>query len=539
MAPGTREVKLSPALAHAFEALKFASAHPDSTQVLCFPGTGQLEELQPVIEGLIKAESYPAGAAPELCVWPAWEQSPYSPISSSITQRIERLKTLARLSGGSRPLLILATAESWIQPTLPVADYRRAGISIRIDHDLGSHDQIHLALRKCGYSRTDLVEEPGQYALRGEILDIFDPANTLPVRAGLFDTVPESIHFFHPETQRTLKDLATPREIRIRPAEEVLFPLDQPGPALEQIKEYCDLNQISRKVRDPVFENIRNGFLPEHFRTWSPFVYSDPGRLEHHLPEGSRLVFFEPEQQKTALKEKRVELEADLAKYPQPHWITPGIDLLFPDLEHGLDAAIARAESLVLSVPDSPDAQPPVAFETIDPRKIQTKEVREWIEDGYRIWIGTRGASHQERLRFQLGDLALSGSLRFLPVDPGASLEFPAHKQLILSETLFFGSQTPKNSKPAPATHPRFEQSEGLEFHHHEDLAPGDLVVHALHGVGRYVGLQELSAGGKHAGEYLLIEYSGGDKLYLPVYRLNTIQRYVSTGTSAALDRLG
>ena len=539
MAPGIREIKLSPFLAHAFEAVKHACSHPDSIRVFCFPGSGQLDEFHAVIAGLLEAERASNPLETDLCVWPAWEQSPYSPISSSITQRIDRLRTLARIHGSRRPLIILATAESWVQPTLPPVEYRQAGFEIRVDHDAGSRDPLARALGRCGYSRTDLVEEPGQFALRGEILDIFDPANPLPLRVALFDTVPESIHFFHPETQRTIKDVPGPQAVRIRPAEEVLFPIESPGTVLERIKEYCDQNQISRKIRDPVFENIRNGFLPEHFRTWFPFVYPSPGRLEQHLPERAGLVFFEPEQQKLILRDKRAELEADIGRYPQPHWITPGIDLLFPRLESGLDTALEKAEAHVRAAPDSGDAPAPVVFEPIDPRKVRTKEVREWLDEGYRVWIGTRGTSHQERLRFQLGDLALSPSLRILPVDPGTSLGFPAHKQLVLSESLFFGANPAKNTTPSAPTHPRFEQTEGLEFHHHEDLAPCDLVVHALHGVGRYSGLQELKAGGKHAGEYLLIEYSGGDKLYLPVYRLNTIQRYVSTGNGAALDRLG
>ena len=539
MPRGAQEIKFSASLAHAFEALKYASSHPGSVQVLCLPRSEWIEEFQGILSSLIDAEFETHRIRIDLSVWPSWEQSPYSPISSSITQKIERLRTLSRITDRAYPLVILATAESWSQPTLPPSDYANSGLELKVNEDVGSRDDLKRSLRASGYSQTDLVEEPGQFALRGEILDVFDPAHPLPFRIEFFDTVPESIRNFHPETQRTIKSTTGPTRLKIRPAEEVLIPWDRLSDFLEKVKDYCDHHQISRKVRDPIFENVRNGFLPEHFRTWFPFVYGSIARLEDHLPRDVRLLLFEPEQQKLALEQKKLDLKKDLENYPQPYWITPGIDLLFPHLEKNLETAFAQATHFIRSTPESSDSPGPLPFDPIEPHRVNEQEVREWLDDGYLVWIGTRGTSHQERLKFILGDLSGNPGLRPLSTDSGASLDFLTHKHLILSESLFFGVSSGKAPKPFKPTHPRFEQTDGLEFHHHEDLSPGDLIVHAIHGVGKYLGLQELTSGSQHLGEYLLIEYSGGDKLYLPVYRLNTIQRYVNSGQSAALDRLG
>jgi transcription-repair coupling factor (superfamily II helicase) len=539
MPRGRQEIKFSTSLAHAFEALKHASSHPGSVQVLCFPRSEWVEEFQGILASLVEAEASIHPIRIDLSVWPAWEQSPYSPISSSITQKIDRLRTLSRLSSRASPHIILATADSWSQPTLSPADYLKSGLDFEVNQDVGSRDDLKRRLRGAGYTQTDLVEEPGQFALRGEILDVFDPAYSLPIRVEFFDTLPESIRNFHPETQRTIKSSSGPPQLKIRASEEVLIPWDRLEDLLEKIKEYCDHHQISRKVRDPIFENVRNGFLPEHFRTWFPFVYSSFARLENYLPQDARLLFFEPEQQKLALNQKILDLKKDLENYPQPYWITPGIDLLFPNLELSLNAGLEKASRLIRSTPESTAALGPLPFDVIEPHRVNEQEVREWLDDGYLVWIGTRGTSHQERLKYLLGPLANAPGLRLLSTDSGSSLDFVTHKQLILSESLFFGNSGGKAPKPLTPTHPRFEQSDGLEFHHHEDLSPGDLIVHAIHGVGKYIGLQELNSGSQHLGEYLLIEYSGGDKLYLPVYRLNTIQRYVSSGQSAALDRLG
>ncbi len=538
MAPGPEEIKFSSPLAQAFEVLKHASTRPGSIQMLCFPESGMMENISSALESLIEAEHAARGTRIELARWVAWEQSPYSPISSSITQRIDRLHALSLLAERNASVILLATTESWCQPTIPPDAYTRRGILLEVDRDAGSREDLRRTLRASGYQQTDLVEEPGQFALRGEILDLFDPAHERPFRISFFDTVPETIRTFHPGTQLTDKFGLSAGHLRIRPAEEVLFPWDRLEETLERIKEYCDHRQIPRKIRDPIFETIRSGFLPEHYRTWFPFVYDSDGRLEHHLPETVRMVFFEPEQQKIALADKKIEIKTDLERYPNPYWITPDPETLYPGLEDCLDRALKRATAVVRSATESASARVPVAFERIENRRIGEKEIREWLDDGFEIWIGTRGTSHQDRLRFLLKDLARAPGLRLLSGDPGESIEFLTHKHMILSESLFFGVFGGA-SKASTPLHPKFEPDETAVFQNASDLSPGDLIVHALHGVGRYTGLKALPSGNSGSGEYLLIEYSGGDKLYLPVYRLNTIQRYINPGQGAPLDKLG
>jgi len=120
MPRGTEELKFCTPLTQAFAALKHASANARSIKVLCFPRSEWADEFAPILESLIEAESHRHPQAIDLCLWTAWEHSPYSPISSSITQKIERLRTLSALQERSNSLIILTSLESWIQPTLPV-----------------------------------------------------------------------------------------------------------------------------------------------------------------------------------------------------------------------------------------------------------------------------------------------------------------------------------------------------------------------------------------------------------------------------------
>ena len=533
------EIKFSSYLTQAFAALKEAATRPGSVQVLCFPRMEQAEQIQGILRSLIEAESASSGTAIDLSLWSAWEHSPFSPISSSITQKIERLRTLALLRNPNRRLILLTDLESWIQPTLPPEAYSRSILELSLDEDSGSRDSLRSAFRELGYVQSDLVQEPGQFALRGEILDFFDPSGTFPVRVEFFDTIPESIRQFHPENQRTLSSKSLPGQIQVGPAEEVLFPWSDSASVLETIKEYCDSNQISRKVRDPVFENIRSGYLPEHFRTWFPFIFGKTSRLAEHLPRDARVVFFEPEQIATKLDEWRTWIQEESVKYPDAWWITPSISMLYPGADRILEDAWKRASSVVRASPESPNAAPPVVADPIELARVHDSEIREWLEDGFEVWVGSRGLSHQERIRFVLKEVVDLPGFRILSHDPAESLEFPLEKRIILSESSVLGGASARMVQQKVPIHPSFQQTDGLEFRHLDDLSTGDLVVHSVHGIGKYLGLNELRSGDQHLGEYLLIEYSGGDKLYLPVYRLNTLQRYVSAAGAAPLDRLG
>jgi len=538
MARGCEELKFSSPLNQSLDAVVHARMNPGSVQVLCFPDSDWIETFQGIIQSLIEAESE---IPIELCIWSAWEHSPYSPIAPSLNQKRERLRTLALLHRSQRSRIIVASAESWIQPTIPSADFQNSKLHLKINEDIRSRDELRKTLKNLGYLQVDLVEEPGQFALRGEILDLFDPGRTYPDRIEFFDTLVESIRSFHPESQRTRKEAQDRDSIDVFPAEEVLFPWDHRDRILERIKEYSDQRQISRKVRDPIFENIRNGFLPEHFRTWFPFVYTSLGRLTDHLPENSSLTLIEPEQIDLNVSQRTSAFSKDIEKYPHPYWISPEIPLLYPDLDSFLKETRHRATRLIRAFPESEIARFALVSESIDPGGASPKAIREWLDEGFLVWIGSRGLSHQERLKFTLKDDLKSPGLKILSHDSGESLLFPSLKRVILSESLIFGTRPgPSKKSNAGPLHPRFDtQGEGLEFRHHEDLSPGDWVVHSIHGVGKYLGLQELRSGDQHLGEYLVLEYSGGDKLYLPVYRLNTIQRYVHSGAPAATDKLG
>jgi transcription-repair coupling factor (superfamily II helicase) len=507
-------------------ALKIASSHRESV-VIFSNSIEQVDQMHSALSSL-KPDDI------SLHIWSSWEHSPFSPVSSSILQKLDRLNTLHSLLHGKNPTIIFCTPESWIQPTAPAEHWSSIVFPIHLNLDFGSLDSIRTRLISMGYSRSDLVEEPGQFSIRGEIIDLFPPTMDFPIRIELFDTVVEKIRLFHPETQRTTKD-SDLTAFDLSPAEEALFPWDHHSEVLERIKEDCDSRSISRKIRDPVFENIRSGFLPENFRTWISYLYDSTGYLRDYLL-ASKLRFHSIVMNRDLFGiQIRQELESkksEQEKYSDTHRIIPSYESLYRIGPEDFDQLVE-----VIT-----EVQGQSVFEPINQERANSEHLREWADDGFEILIGASGVSTREHIKYQLKEQGCDVPYRFIDFDPDQSclvFDLCGKKSAILSSTLFIGQhRKQKGSSKRGKVPSKFnENSEVLSGV--QDLSPGDFVVHTLHGIGKFIGLEMIRSGDRAGSEYLLIEYSGNDRLYLPVYRLNAIQKYVGSGTSATLDRLG
>jgi transcription-repair coupling factor (superfamily II helicase) len=526
--PASKEPVLSSAdavMEQVLKALKITSIHQRSVVVFC-NSIEQVDQMHVAIRSLKQDDV-------SLHVWAAWEHSPFSPISSSIIQKLDRLKTLNALVHHRNRSIIFCTPESWIQPTAPLSIWKNLIFPIEIDQDLQSHEFIRETLTSLGYTKSDLVEEPGQYSIRGEIVDVFIPTMTTPVRIELFDTVVEKIRHFHPETQRTLKDSES-QNLDITPAEEVVFHWNQTADFLERIKTDCDSRSISRKIRDPVFENVRSGFLPENFRTWIPYVYEKSGFLFQYLDTVATSVhpiFMNRDLFRIQIQQELEQRKKEEEQYRGISRIVPAFDQLYSIESNDFDHSFSNIEELNLK---------PI-FEVIHQERVKPEDLLEWSQDGFEILVGASGISTREHIKYLLKDND-SLAFQFIDYEPSHSFliyDLNGKKVALVSSLMLIGSHKKSKQSPSRIANPKpfNENSEVLGGIH--ELSPGDHVVHTLHGIGKFIGLETLRTGDASGSEYLLIEYSGSDRLYLPVYRLNAIQKYVGSGISPGLDKLG
>ena len=485
--------------------------------------------------------------------FPDWEQSPYSPITPSIRTRLARLRVLALLcSKTEKPTIIITTIAAASQATLPPSYFRNWSLSLQNADDIQSHEELNQKLRHSGYLRADTVEDPGTFAIRGDIIDIFPVNRSAPIRIELFDTVIEKIREFDPQTQRVRSDTHTLiSEVFIAPAREVPINCETAPLLRKNLKKKADDLDIPRSIRDPILHSIQEGSSPEHAEAWAPFGYSQTATLwEYFSPEA--LIIWDD--QFSCDQDWQIFIEEQKLLQPeaiQSGRILPSVeDLFFWNTERKtkvhensilyLDRmTLSSAEptkglyhSLSLSLPSLLSQRKVSDFNLLE------KQLREWLQEGNRVSIFASTPSQLERIRFLLHERKISSIELYL----GTLFEgfyWPEEKWAVITEDDFFASKTSKKNKTSIRPSERKSNAKSWsDLQALSDLTIGDLVVHRDHGVGRYLGISRLESSGVQ-NDFLFLEYANNDKLYLPIYRLNVVQRYSGGKDDVSLDRLG
>jgi transcription-repair coupling factor (superfamily II helicase) len=518
---------------------------------------------------------------------PSWEQSPYSPIAPSIRTRQLRLAALSAAAHATSPFIVVSTPAALGQATIPKAEFENYSLHLKVGASIDSRETLLLRLTQMGYQRVDTVEDGGSFAARGEIVDIFAPDSPAPVRIELFGDEVEKIRPFDPATQRTSsQNEGSILSLTIPPAREVLINTVTQTMLREKVKARSDDLGVSRGVRDPVLSAIQNGMYPDHCDAWAPFAYQNPESFFNYLPDTCD-IFWNDE---LAAIQNWDDFLADQEKLaeesPKSSLILPPVGSLFKwgkELE-----AQCRAQTKIYfdylnltdvsslpkpgeedlaemaegsSGPGRKDEDPirakhQIAVKSNRDLEQGTKQAlgklepkfKLWLKQGFKVLCLASTQSQLERIRFLLTERDLlchaDAEPKLLPSTINLGLgslsegfRWPAEGWVILTEDEILGSKHVHKARQAK----KKESSAAKDWSGLQaltDLAIGDAIVHVDHGIGRYQGLVRLSLSGAPS-DFLLIEYANKDKLYLPVYRLNAIQKYVGAGESAQLDRLG
>lgn len=514
-----------------------------------------------------------------------WDQSPYHPIAPSIRTRLSRLEGLHALNDDSLkiPLVIVTTIAASCQTTLPREVFNKHSITFNVDDSIGSRDALISSLMESGYLRVDTVEDPGSFAIRGEIVDIFASNLNQPLRIELFGDVIERIRFFDPETQRTQsKNDALIRTISISPAREVLINIHTSAHLREQLKARADDQGISRLVRDPILASVQSSSYPDHCDTWAPFAYEKPENLWNYLEDQkdqSFQVIWIDElsclQNWDSFREQQDQLSEESA---EGSFIVPAFSKLYTwdsftekkarqYTRLYLDQVqLANLETIELGDSDHQIDQQQTQITTHQKvfvkANIDIKQgprgTLEYLEPNLRLWLGqghkvitlASTQSQVERIRFLLSERGFSCLTQSTPQAScitaligslSEGFRWPAEGLVILTEEEILGTQATRANRKRKNWQNQKNESVAKTWSDLQalsDLSVGDAIVHVDHGIGRYQGLIRLNLSGAPS-DFLLLEYANKDKLYLPVYRLNVIQKYIGAGEGLALDRLG
>ncbi len=487
-----------------------------------------------------------------------WGSDRYINPSFSRRQRVYALDLLARTEV---PSIIVTTLQALGQATMSPGEFAEGTVSLKVNDDV-DQDELFAKLEDLGYRKANSVEEEGTYASRGAIVDIYPPNEDHPVRIEFLGDTMVSMRNFDARDQKSTSALTA---VLIRPVAEFTTPTSRRREQTQELYN-CLLDQpVETSDRDGIMQSFDLGIRPSGFDMFAPLMRRNrrSTALDYLHPEDI-LVFPKPRSTCSASYKEHLE-EINDAWQRDVEAKRPSMDPAshFASQEQ---LTLDRTRILEFGNPFSAPDSIGVRFETrmvLEGSPVFSKEnpaelFDQWVDAIRSVLKKEEGsvavlAHHDEQLDrisnllSHRGILPVrsAGLLREIidgQIAPGTVAlglgDVQSHvwlhdtNTLVLPEQALFGVRK-RRPKPPSAKLQNYLSS-------FRDLKPGDLVVHVQHGIGRYTGMMTMNVGGI-TNDFLVIEYSGNDKIYMPVDRLNLLQRYSSGGEGGRgmVDKLG
>ena len=518
----------------------------------------------------------PATMLDELAVLPGIDTSPYADLSPDRASIAERVGTLYRLAVPAlRPKIVVTSAEALARRTVAPGELAARGRTITRGEVI-DRDEIAALLVAGGWTRTPVVDEPGTFAVRGGVIDLYAPLAPHPIRIELFGDEVESLRWFEAESQRTLR---TVEHVHVHPVRETITTGTRD--LRTRLREYADEIAHPTKATRRLIEQLEQGDVFVGIEGLTPAFHDTMVAPSVFVPVEARWLVIDPDACRRTLRDLWDDANA---RYPQRRDETKL--LVYPPDAHLVTADDAGAftaprrialptleltaevgTKLRVDIDDlrglKQDLEHARTFGDTEHAAPLVAAITRWRRDGIRVAIACDSQSRIDRLHGVLAarglDIRLAppgerpGSVDGVTIVAGA----PAHafaslrdRVAIVTAADVFGARTHHGKSQ------RKRAKDALlggvaDF---SQLGSGDYLVHQKHGVGRYVGLKKLAVGTVsilqttavgaatpklHEIDALELVYDGGT-LYLPVYRLGEVQRYVGAeGHAPKLDKLG
>jgi transcription-repair coupling factor (superfamily II helicase) len=471
---------------------------------------------------------------------PDWETLPYDTFSPHQDLVSARLATLHDLGDGRCDILLVPATTALYR--MPPASFLAAYTFSFTQGERLNEAKLKSQLTLAGYEHVSQVVRPGEYCVRGSLLDLFPMGSPLPYRIDLFDDQVDSIRAFDPDTQRSLYPV---RDVRLLPGRE--FPFDEPARTAfrSRWREVFE----GDPSRSSIYKDIGNGVPAAGIEYYLPLFFDETATLFHYLPQDAQLAFvgdmdaaikrftndtkqrynfLSHDRERPLLEPKRLFLSDDdffsFAKpfaqikfpaSPEGGWAVPlpglAVDRHADDPLLALRHYLEQTPNRVLLVTESAGRR-----ETIQ-QLLADNSLRAVTDDTFQQWL--------------TGDAKFS--LGVAPLSNGFSL--PGEGVSIVTETELYGQLTRRAGRR------RQEQASNVDSMVRDlsELKIGDPVVHTQHGIGRYMGLVSMDLGEGET-EFLHLQYQNETKLYVPVAQLHVISRYSGADPDTApLHALG
>ena len=497
--------------------------------------------------------------------FPALDIISFDVIAQSKETRWKRLEAIQALLFSPAPTAVVTTIEALRKTMLPASALKEHFRGVRIGDRVNVTELITWLVER-GYERVERVEEKGQIALRGGILDVYCPTAASPWRLEFFDDEIDSIRSFSPETQRSTEKAD---EAFFAPASECVFSQAQREVIIDSLRQeqknsrrrqagrarvrFDEDNQEDRGDRaQQLIEMISEyGFFPGHEQLL-PYADTGSGLITGYFKNPPLVVMTEPFRQNEASQLWEKDYNESCVDLLEKGRICPGQirnyltlnDLVRQIGESGLLflALLPRRPAWFANINTLGMTAKSVSL-YLQKTQLLADEIREWKRLQYSVLVLVSSADRGRRLRDSLRDLGVESGWvgeSFKPA-PGAvsimegkisgGFDLPGLKFAVISEHELFHQPKKKTVRKI--------FKDGKKRVLLEDLSPGDYIVHINYGIGRYQGIENITIDQTQR-DYLVINYSGTDRLYVPTDQAELLQKYTGQeGSRPKLSKLG
>lgn len=484
------------------------------------------------IAHLIEELYFFSGHTDNILHFPDWETLPYdhfSPHQDIISERLAALYRMPQMKQGA----IITTVATLMHKLAPNHYLDGHHFILKVGDALNI-DILRTRLSNAGYHHVSQVREHGEYAIRGSIIDLYPMGSKTPFRIDLFDDEVDTIRLFSPDTQRSMEKID---EIRLLPAKEFPFTED----AIEHFRQQFRSQFGGNPLKCPVYQDVSDGICSPGIEYYLPFFFENTATLFDYLPTNTLIVTVNDIKTKANDFAQECMLRYEQGRYditrpllaPQQLFITTEI----------IEKSLQSFPRVQINSVDNVKASQNVTFTTLPvpsmdinhKASVPLAPLQQFIADySGRVLFCAESMGRREVILqlfksialaptyFQSWQAFLASETRYgivvAPLEEGFTLSDP--EITVLTETQLYGKRVMQRRLRKKST-----QDTDALIRDLTEMQLDDPVVHIDHGVGRYRGLETLTVGDQ-VGEFLCLEYQGGDKLYVPVASLYLISRY-------------
>lgn len=454
---------------------------------------------------------------------------------------VERMKALKVLRTG-KPAIVIVPISAALKRISPHSAFEEKVIKLTLGQDMAL-DELKANLVAMGYEYAITVESPGQFSVRGGIADIFTPDSNHPYRIEFFGTEVDSIRTFDKDTQRSIENL---KFVEVYPAEQLGGSDELFKAASQKIKKEYEkqANKIEKqspeaahsltKLKDQICEYIENVSNLQLLESYIHYFYDDTEFVWDYMDQG-RIMLDDPERIFELMESRQTELKEDFKVLLERGEVVPKDACLITGMNE-LKTVLQRRETVIFT----PFPKRIKGIDTFDEihnvnsrqminfggnLTLMESEIKTYLKRGYKVSIVSHSDARLQNLREFLEKLEGSDRISFEKGTLSNGMDFPEEKRCWISENdIFKYSKKPNRRK-------RFKDK-GQKIQSFTEMKTGDYVVHENHGVGKFIGIEQLKVQGEKK-DYIKIKYAGNDMLYVPVEQMDLVQRYIGNDQTA------